>query len=104
MTTTIYQARKIITMNPARPEATHVAVRDGRILGAGSLAELAGWGAHTLDTRFADKVLMPGLVEGHSHAFEGAVWRYVYCAGSIAWRRTARCGRARARSTTSSPA
>lgn len=79
MTTTIYRARKILTMNPARPVATHVAVRDGRILGAGSLDELTGWGEHRLDGRFADKVLTPGFVEGHSHAFEGAVWRYVYC-------------------------
>ena len=31
-------------MNPNRPFATHVAVRDGRILGAGSLDELKGWG------------------------------------------------------------
>jgi len=75
---TIYRARRILTMNPARPEATHVAVRDGRILGAGSLEELAGWGKHELDERFADKVLMPGLVEGHSHAMEGTFWRYVY--------------------------
>lgn len=74
----IYAARHILTMNPARPEATHVAVRDGRILGAGTLQELAGWGKHTLDERFADKVLMPGLVEGHSHAMEGTFWRYVY--------------------------
>jgi predicted amidohydrolase YtcJ len=66
-------------MNPARPLATHVAVRDGRFLGAGSLDELAGWGAHSVDARFADKVLMPGLVEGHSHLMEGAFWRYVYC-------------------------
>ena len=36
--TTIYQARKIVTMNPSRPVATHVAVRDGQILGAGNLA------------------------------------------------------------------
>lgn len=79
MTTTIYRARKILTMNPARPAATHVAVRDGRILGAGDIGELAGWGPHTLDERFAEKILMPGFVEGHSHAFEGAVWRYVYC-------------------------
>jgi predicted amidohydrolase YtcJ len=79
MTTTIYRAKKILTMNPARPVATHVAVRDGRILGAGSLDELAGWGEHRLDDRFAGKVLTPGFVEGHSHAFEGAVWRYVYC-------------------------
>ncbi len=79
MTTTIYRTKKILTMNPARPVATHVAVRDGRILGAGSLEELTGWGEHRLDDRFADKVLTPGFVEGHSHAFEGAVWRYVYC-------------------------
>ena len=76
---TIYPARKIITMNPARPTATHVAVREGRILGAGTLDELAGWGPHDIDTRFADKVLMPGLVEGHSHLMEGAFWRFVYC-------------------------
>ena len=79
MTTTIYPARKIITMNPSRPAASHVAVRDGRILGAGTLEELKGWGEHRIDDRFADLVLTPGFVEGHSHAFEGAVWRYVYC-------------------------
>ncbi len=77
--TTIYSARKIITMNPARPVASHVAVRDGRILGAGTLEELSRWGEHTLDERFADKVLMPGLVEGHAHTMEGVFWRYVYC-------------------------
>ncbi len=77
--TTIFRARRIITMNPSRPEATHVAVRDGRVLGAGTLDELAGWGAYRLDERFAEKVLMPGLVEGHSHAAEGAMWRFTYC-------------------------
>ena len=66
-------------MNPARPEATHVAVRDGRILGAGSLDELRGWGVHELDARFADMVLMPGLIEGHSHLMAGTMWRNVYC-------------------------
>ncbi len=76
--TTIYSARRIITMNPSQPETTHVAVRDGRILGTGALEELAGWGAYTLDLRFADKILMPGLVEGHSHVMEGTMWRYVY--------------------------
>ncbi len=76
--TTIFSARRILTMNPSRPEATHVAVRDGRILGVGPLDELVGWGPHTLDDRFADKVLMPGLVEGHSHVSEGTFWRYLY--------------------------
>ncbi|MGL6111648.1 MAG: amidohydrolase, partial [Rubrivivax sp.] len=79
MSITIFQARKIITMNPSRPLATHVAVRDGRILGAGPLEELAGWGPYTLDDRLTAKVLMPGLVEGHSHLMEGAFWRFVYC-------------------------
>jgi len=77
-TTTIYAARRILTMNPARPEATHVAVREGRILGVGSLPELAAWGPHELDDRFAVRVLMPGLVEGHSHLMAGTLWRYTY--------------------------
>jgi predicted amidohydrolase YtcJ len=76
---TIYPARKIITMNPSRPSATHVAVRDGKILGAGTLDELTGWGKHKIDKAFTDKVLMPGLVEGHSHVAEGVLWRFVYC-------------------------
>lgn len=78
MTLTIYAARRIHTLNPARPQATHVAVRDGIVLGAGTLDELTGWGSHTLDRRFADKVLLPGFVEGHTHLMEGALWRFVY--------------------------
>jgi predicted amidohydrolase YtcJ len=53
-------------------------VREGRILGAGSLEELKGWGRLELDERFADKVILPGFVEGHSHAFEGGVWKFPY--------------------------
>ena len=77
-TTTIYVAREIITMNPMQASATHVAVRDGRILGVGQLDELAQWGAYTLDTRFADCTLMPGLVEGHCHLKEGGMWDLEY--------------------------
>ena len=32
---TVFQAKKIITMDANRPEATHVAVLDGRILAVG---------------------------------------------------------------------
>lgn len=78
MPTTIYVAKKIITMNPNQPEVTHVAVRDGKILGAGTLQQLEGWGPYELDTRFADKVLMPGFVEGHAHTMEGALWQFTY--------------------------
>ena len=75
---TIYPARKIITMNVRRPVASHVAVRDGWILGTGTLEELAGWGPHEIDDRFADKVVMPGLVEGHCHSREGSGWDETY--------------------------
>jgi predicted amidohydrolase YtcJ len=78
MTTTVYRARRIVTTNPSQPFATHVAVREGRILGAGTLEELKGWGKFELDERFADKVILPGFVEGHSHAFEGGVWKFPY--------------------------
>ncbi len=75
---TIYSARKIITMNNYQAEASHVAVRDGRILGVGSLEDVQGWGEHSLDDQFAEKILMPGFVEGHCHLMEGSIWRYHY--------------------------
>ena len=76
--TTVYVARKILTMNPRQPEATHLAVRDGRILAVGDLARMQAWGRHRLDTRFEGKVLMPGLVEGHCHLKEGGMWVFPY--------------------------
>ncbi len=76
---TVYRAKKIITMNPSRPAATHVAVRNGRIVGVGTPEELPGFGRSVLDTQLSDKVLMPGLVEGHCHVMQGAFWRRAYC-------------------------
>jgi predicted amidohydrolase YtcJ len=78
MTTIVYQARKIITMNPMQPQATYVAVRDGRVLAVGTLDDMHAWGDFELDNRFADKVLMPGLVEGHCHLKEGSMWDWAY--------------------------
>lgn len=75
---TIFVARQIVTMNPSNPEATHVAVRDGRILGAGTLGEVAGWGEYTLDDTFASKVLVPGMIEAHAHSTEGMVNAFPY--------------------------
>ncbi|MDA0362294.1 MAG: amidohydrolase [Proteobacteria bacterium] len=75
----IYSAKKIITMNSAIPVASYVAVKDGKVLGTGSLEELQKWGEFRLDTTFEDKIIMPGFVEGHAHTMEGTLWRYVYC-------------------------
>ena len=76
--TTVYLARKILTMNPRQPQATHIAVRDGRVLAVGDLPRMQAWGRFDLDERFADKVLMPGLIEGHCHLKEGSVWDQPY--------------------------
>lgn len=78
MPTTVFRAKKILTMNPMQPEATFVAVREGRILAVGSEAEMGGWGPHVVDSRYETKILMPGLVEGHSHLMEGGFWKYAH--------------------------
>ncbi len=73
---TVFVARKIITMDPTRPQATAVAVRDGRIVGVGSLEDLAPWlksGPYTVNRQFSDKVLMPGFIEPHMHPMLGAL-------------------------------
>lgn len=77
--TVIYPAAAVHTLEPTRARAEAVAVADGRILGVGSIDELSVWGPAAIDDRFADKVLLPGFVEAHSHSFEGALWQYTYC-------------------------
>ena len=76
--TVIYNAKKIITMDPNQPEASHVAVRDGKILAVGGADCAAPWGGGRRDDRLADTVLMPGFVEGHAHMMAGAMWQYAY--------------------------
>lgn len=75
---TVFEAKQVVTMNPSNPTGTHVAVREGRILGVGSLEEVAGWGEYTLDRTFADKVLTPGMIEVHSHVMEGLTGTFHY--------------------------
>jgi predicted amidohydrolase YtcJ len=73
---TVFTAATVNTMDPATEGATAVAVADGRILAVGSLEEveraLAGR-PFTIDPSFADKVLMPGLIEQHLHPILGAL-------------------------------
>lgn len=74
----VYRARKIITMDAMRPYATHVAVRDGRILAVGGADCAEHWGSTVADEQLSDAVLMPGFVEGHAHLMAGAMWRFAY--------------------------
>ena len=75
----VFSGRKIITMDRNFPIASHVAVRNGVIVGVGGPDCGDGWGKVTHDPRFADKVIMPGLIEAHAHVSAGGVWRFTYC-------------------------
>jgi predicted amidohydrolase YtcJ len=75
---TIYPARLVRTMDPARPAAQAVAVRGDRIRAVGSLEELAAYGDAIVDDRYSDAVLFPGLVEAHAHVMSGAMWKHTY--------------------------
>jgi predicted amidohydrolase YtcJ len=67
----IYTARLIRTANPSQPTATAIAVRDGKVLSVGSLADCQQWGITNIDGQFEDKVLTAGFVEAHSHVMTG---------------------------------
>ncbi|WGG59097.1 hypothetical protein [Brucella intermedia] len=61
---TVYTARKIVTMDPGWPEATAVAVKDGKILSVGTLDDLKPWldkYPHKIDKQFQNRVIYPGL-------------------------------------------
>ena len=68
--TTVYSARRIITMDPGLADATAVAVSGGRITAVGAIEELRTIG--DVDDTFADAVLIPGLIDQHLHPLLGA--------------------------------
>jgi len=76
MNATVYHARRILTMDAARPEATHVAIADGRIIAVGGDELTQQYGV--ADQLFADAILTPGFVEGHAHSMEGIIWKLPY--------------------------
>jgi predicted amidohydrolase YtcJ len=79
---TVFQAKRIITMDPGRPTADAVAVRDGRIVSVGSRASMQQWldtHPYVVDDTFADHVIMPGFVDPHTHLrWAGAVTALPY--------------------------
>ncbi|MEH3142115.1 MAG: amidohydrolase [Mycobacterium kyogaense] len=63
---TVFRARTVITMDPARPRATAVTVDGDRITVVGDVPS----GVEAVD--FGDAVLMPGLIDQHLHPVLGA--------------------------------
>jgi predicted amidohydrolase YtcJ len=65
----IIKASTIITMDPAAPRAEAVAVDSaaGTIVGVGTLADLQAANPGITVNDLGDTVLMPGLIDPHSH-------------------------------------
>lgn len=67
---TIFTAREIVTLDPAKPTAEAIAVVNGRILWVGTLDEtvrVVGTQPYQIDKTFADHVIVPGFVAQHDH-------------------------------------
>lgn len=72
----IFTARQIVTMDTTNPMATAVAVRGDRVVAVGTMDDLQPWldaYPYEIDDRFADKVLLPGLIDPHLHPMLGAI-------------------------------
>ncbi len=72
----IYQAKEVVTLDPEKPTVEAVAVVGDRILATGSLDELkaaAGKQPYTVNTKFADKVIVPGFIAQHDHPLLAAL-------------------------------
>ncbi|MEM1231026.1 MAG: amidohydrolase family protein [Pseudomonadota bacterium] len=85
----VYTARRVITMNPSWPEGEAIAVRDGRILEVGSLASMRPWleqDDSTIIDRFAEQVIMPGLIDPHLHPLMAAVLLPMQFITALEWR------------------
>ncbi|WP_376771359.1 amidohydrolase [Streptomyces boluensis] len=69
---TVLTGAHVRTLDPERPTATAVAVRDGHIVAVGDERDVRDWrGAHTEVVDLGGATLTPGLVDGHSHPVLG---------------------------------
>ena len=65
---TIYLNGTVVTMNSDSPSANAVAIKDGKIVSVGTnqdIRKLAGRDTITVDLK--EKVMIPGLIDAHSH-------------------------------------
>ena len=91
--TKIFTAKKIITMYQEQPAATAVAVKDGRILAVGELTDIIYWikqspfTPYEVDATFREKVLIPGLIDPHTHVELQALIYSGHFVAQIPWPR-----------------
>jgi len=65
---------RVTTMDPARPEATALAIKDGRFLAVGDEADVQQHiGPFTQVIDAGGKRVIPGLIDSHTHSIRGGV-------------------------------
>jgi predicted amidohydrolase YtcJ len=75
MRATLYRDGRVLTLDPARPRADAVVVRDGRVVVAGTLDEAcAAAGADADVVRLDGAVVLPGLIDAHPHLMHFGVF------------------------------
>ncbi|MGR8919368.1 MAG: amidohydrolase [Gammaproteobacteria bacterium] len=71
---------RVRTMDPAVPEVSSLAIRNGRISALGSTREVAALArTETTVVDLAGRMVMPGLVDGHCHPTKGAIAELFSC-------------------------
>lgn len=74
---TVFTAKKFVTMDPGWPEASAVAVADGKIVSVGvTFDDLKPWldkYPYEVNEQFKDKIIYPGFVEAHTHPVMGSL-------------------------------
>lgn len=66
----VFTAGRVRTMDPGRPVAEAVAVKDGRVVSVGTLDSMRPWlerESYEIDDSFRDKVIFPGFIDPHTH-------------------------------------
>ncbi|MEZ4415796.1 MAG: amidohydrolase [Gemmatimonadota bacterium] len=59
---------RVVTVDEARPEGQAIAIKDGRVLAVGSVAEIAARrGSSTEVIDLEGRLAIPGFIEGHAH-------------------------------------
>lgn len=71
---TVYSGGPILTINDAQPNAEAVAVKDGKILAVGTLAEVSAHkGEGTTMFELGGRAMLPGFVDSHGHVVMGGI-------------------------------
>jgi predicted amidohydrolase YtcJ len=61
---------ELVTMDPARPRASAIAIKDGRIAAVGDAAAVSPWiGKQTRVVELGGRGVSPGLVDAHCHLY-----------------------------------